>query len=204
MTTLSIEPVVSLLSVDETMAFPAVTEPMTAELPSLPDLFAETFQRSAALDESIAQIRRQIVRTFQVPVVEAHDQAEATRIADSITANGAYPFHLPQYSPFPSSSQPQMTSQVVVDVAKSIADAVYVTPGLLQEQGTVTIRLKADVLGGAQVTVSVVGMQIEVGFEAVSAPVAALIERNLPQIQHYLGLHIQSHAVAVKINKTRG
>jgi len=230
MTTLLIEPVASLLPTPEVTSRLAVCETVAAGLPTLPDLFAETRKKSAALDESIAWVRKQIVRTFQSvpeqqgpgsvpkPVVadDDYDPVDATLMSAAISANGA----LSSIDPFvarhslapavvapvlPDSQDSRLVmSQAVAAAAQSVADTLAVTPGPLHGRGTVTIQLKDSVLGGAQVTVSTVGRQLEVSFSSASASVSDLIERNLPQIQQHLGLRIRSFSIDVKLHRTRG
>ena len=94
-------------------------------------------------------------------------------------------------------------SEVMLQVAEEVADAILVSPGLLRGEGEIRIQLKPDVLSGSEVRISVEGRQLGVELLPVAADVAAFVERNLPQLQQLLAARVQAFTVGVSMRRNR-
>ena len=94
-------------------------------------------------------------------------------------------------------------AETLVQAAEAVADALYVSPGLMSGEGEIVIRLRPDVLDGSEVMINVSGKQLGVEFRPVLADTAAFIERNLPQLQQVLAQRVHARVVGVTVKKVR-
>ncbi len=94
-------------------------------------------------------------------------------------------------------------TEVMVRAAEAVADAILVTPGLVNGEGEMLIRLKPDVLDGSEVRISVTGRELGVEFMPVRMETAAFIERNLPQLQQQLVARVHAYTIGVSVKRER-
>ncbi len=90
---------------------------------------------------------------------------------------------------------------MLVEAAQAVADTLLVTPGLLRGEGEVRIRLRPDVLDGAEIRISVTGRNLAVSFTPTTEEVAALIERCQPQLAAHLAERIHAFQIAVDVRR---
>ena len=94
-------------------------------------------------------------------------------------------------------------SEMMVQAAEAVADAILVTPGLMRGEGEILIRLKPEVLDGTSVKIAVAGQRLSVEFQPQIAETAAFIERHLPQLQQHLAVRVHSYVVGVSVRRGR-
>ena len=94
-------------------------------------------------------------------------------------------------------------AETMVRAAEAVADAILVSPGLKAGDGEMLIRLRPDVLDGSTVRITVSGRQLGVEFMPVQMETAALIERNMSQLQQHLVARVHMYAVGVSVKKDR-
>ena len=93
-------------------------------------------------------------------------------------------------------------TEIMLAAAEAVADAILVTPGLINGEGQVRVQLKPDVLEGTEVQVKVSGRQLEVEFlppSTAAADVADLIQRALPQLEQHLAARIHSYSILARV-----
>ena len=90
---------------------------------------------------------------------------------------------------------------MLVEAAQAVADTLLVTPGLLRGEGEVRIRLRPDVLDGAEIQISVTGRNLAVSFTPTTEEVATLIERCQPQLTAHLAERIHAFQIAVDVRR---
>lgn len=92
-------------------------------------------------------------------------------------------------------------TEIVLAAAEAVADAILVTPGLINGEGQVRVQLKPDVLEGTEVQVKVSGRKLEVEFlpPIAAADVADLIQRALPQLEQHLAARIHSYSILARV-----
>ena len=90
---------------------------------------------------------------------------------------------------------------MLVEAAQAVADTLLVTPGLLRGEGEVRIRLRPDVLDGAEIQISVTGRNLAVSFTPTTEEVATLITRCQPQLAAHLAERIHAFQIAVDVRR---
>ena len=92
-------------------------------------------------------------------------------------------------------------TEIMLAAAEAVADAILVTPGLINGEGQVRVQLKPDILEGTEIQVNVSGRQLEVEFlpPTAAADVADLIQRALPQLEQHLAARIHSYSILARV-----
>ena len=89
----------------------------------------------------------------------------------------------------------------LIAIATSVADAVMVSPGLLQGDGTVRVVLKPDVLQGTEIRVVSENGAVTVNFIPSTPEVAALLERSQPMLVQHLATHVPNVRLGVSVGR---
>ena len=89
----------------------------------------------------------------------------------------------------------------LIAIATSVADAVMVSPGLLQGDGTVRVVLKPDVLQGTEIRVVSENGAVTVNFIPSTLEVAALLERSQPMLVQHLATHVPNVRLGVSVGR---
>lgn len=92
-------------------------------------------------------------------------------------------------------------SEVLIQAAEAVADAILVSPGLLRGEGEIRVQLKPDVLDGTEIRIGVTGRQMDVSFMPTNADMSALIEQCRPQLEQHLAARIHRFAVNVSVDR---
>ena len=92
-------------------------------------------------------------------------------------------------------------SEVLIQAAEAVADAILVSPGLLRGEGEIRVQLKPDVLDGTEIRIGVTGRQMDVAFMPSNADMSALIEQCRPQLEQHLAARIHRFAVNVSVDR---
>ena len=92
-------------------------------------------------------------------------------------------------------------SEVLIQAAEAVADAILVSPGLLRGEGEIRVQLKPDVLDGTEIRIGVTGRQMDVSFMPSNADMSALIEQCRPQLEQHLAARIHRFTVNVSVDK---
>ena len=92
-------------------------------------------------------------------------------------------------------------SEVLVQAAEAVADAILVSPGLLRGEGELRVQLKPDVLDGTEILIGVTGRQMEVVFMPQTADMSLLIEQCRPQLEQHLASRIHRFSVNVSVDR---
>lgn len=98
-----------------------------------------------------------------------------------------------------SAEVPRTASSVVIEAASAVADTLLVTPNLMRGDGEIRVRLKPDVLDGAQICIKVMGKSMQVEFASVTDDVARLMTEAQPQLVRRLAEKIPTFEVAVTV-----
>ncbi len=101
----------------------------------------------------------------------------------------------------PSAARAVEPAQVLVEVARAVADTLLVTPGLLRGEGEIRIQLRPDVLDGTEIHIVVAGRQLTVAFTPPTPDLVALIEQSRPQLTAHLAERIHSFQIAVDVRR---
>ena len=92
-------------------------------------------------------------------------------------------------------------SEVLIQAAEAVADAILVSPGLLRGEGEIRVQLKPDVLDGTEIRIGVTGRQMDVSFMPTNADMSALIEQCRPQLEQHLAARIHRFTVNVSVDR---
>lgn len=89
---------------------------------------------------------------------------------------------------------------------EEVAAAIRTTPALAQGEGLLHIQLKADILDGSQIQLSLSGGTLTVQIEAATPAAQALVERCRPQLEAALAARAAApggtyHTVLVTVKK---
>jgi len=189
---------------------------LEADLRAAMALVSETLAKvSSAADEASEATADVSEVTADAPEATA-DAPEAT--ADALVAAGVT---APQAAPVEGAAPQAVTlvapvdvvrmqaveatpSAVLVQAAEAVADALLVTPGLLEGQGEILVQLRPDVLEGTEVKISVTGRQLDVVFQPQTVDMAVLIENCRTTLVQHLAAKIVSFNVSVDVRKKRG
>lgn len=92
-------------------------------------------------------------------------------------------------------------SEVLIQAAEAVADAILVSPGLLRGEGEIRVQLKPDVLDGTEIRIGVTGSQMDVSFMPSNADMSSLIEQCRPQLEQHLAARIHRFTVNVSVDR---
>ncbi|MBO4288250.1 MAG: flagellar hook-length control protein FliK [Kiritimatiellae bacterium] len=94
---------------------------------------------------------------------------------------------------------------VLAAATREIVDTILVSPGLLRSDGEIRIQLRPDVLEGTAIRLVSSGETLNVQFDASGEKIAALLERNAPQLVERLSYVLHSRRVVVDVRRrTKG
>ena len=205
--TLSLERSKSPMSMDETLSLGmpkppmAVDETLSSGMPKSPMVVDETLpvgmpklpmvvdDRNSDTDQTVIAVPVVVPQQIEVAVRPVEPAASSDR-ASAVEAVSRV-------------EQAVSAAETMVRAAEAVADAILVSPGLKAGDGEMLIRLRPDVLDGSAVRIAVSGRQLEVEFMPMQMETAALIERNMSQLQQHLVARVHMYTVGVSVKKDR-
>ena len=98
-----------------------------------------------------------------------------------------------------SAKGPVVRTDVLVEAATAVADALLVSPSLMRGEGEILVQLKPDVLEGSQIRISVQGKTLDVAFQTPTDQMMQLLTTRLPELQQHLVAALPAFTFSVKV-----
>ena len=96
---------------------------------------------------------------------------------------------------------PSDATRMFVAVAEAVADAILVSSGFSNGEGSVIVRLRPEVLGGSEVRIIVKDGVLSVVLNAATEDVQEMVETNRAQFEQHLAEKVHSWRISVAVRR---
>lgn len=187
--------------------------PVTPESPSpvreMPVVGNERVEEPSV--RSTTSTTRDLVTDKLQPVESEESESDAERlvaagvrpdVVETRTPRDVVPMQEPEaVAPIAalSAKGPVVRTDVLVEAATAVADALLVSPSLMRGEGEILVQLKPDVLEGSQIRISVQGKTLDVAFQTPTEQMMQLLTTRLPELQQHLVAALPAFTFTVKV-----
>ena len=146
----------------------------------LPDVLETQFVREERVVKSILPDQAQIIAPAPLPIELP-----------------AAPVHRQELAP----AVPSDVTRMLVTAAEAVADAILVSSGFSNGEGSIVVRLQPEVLGGSEVRIVVKDGTLSVVINAATQDVHEIVEANRTQFEQHLADKVHSWRVSVAVRR---
>ena len=109
----------------------------------------------------------------------------------------AAPVHRQELAP----AAPLDVTRMLVTAAEAVADAILVSSGFSNGEGSIIVRLQPEVLGGSEVRIVVKDGTLSVVINAATQDVHEIVEANRTQFEQHLADKVHSWRISVAVRR---
>ena len=146
----------------------------------LPDVPESQFVREVRVVKSILPDQTQIIAPAPLPIELP-----------------AAPVHRQELAP----AVPSDVTRMFLTAAEAVADAILVSSGFSNGEGSIVVRLQPEVLGGSEVRIVVKDGTLSVVINAATQDVHEIVEANRTQFEQHLADKVHSWRVSVALRR---
>ena len=146
----------------------------------LPDVPETQFVREVRVVKSILPDQTQIIAPAPLPIELPAEPVRRQELAPAV---------------------PSDVTRMLVTAAEAVADAILVSSGFSNGEGSIIVRLQPEVLGGSEVRIVVKDGTLSVVINAATQDVHEIVEANRTQFEQHLADKVHSWRVSVAVRR---